>query len=540
MHFLANIKIGRRLALGFAVVLVLSIITTAIGIVKLNAVADAAERMLDEPVKKERLISAWSANISVAVIRTSAIIKSSDASLIQFFARNTEETNKKAQQYLKDVEPLLTTAEEKQIFATMMKLREGYAGGRKEAIRLKQAGQIQESNDLHDKIYIPAAEAYQAGMNKLVAIQRDRVNELSGQILAIKQESRRTVLLLGGLSTLLGILCAWWLTLSITRPVRTAVELAQRVAAGDLTANPQSGGRDEIGQLQSALKHMNDQLLRMVRDIRQGADTITTASSEIASGNLDLSSRTEQQAGSLEETASSMEELTSTVTQNAENARQANVLAASASEVAGRGGAVVAQVVDTMGSIDASSKKIVDIIAVIDGIAFQTNILALNAAVEAARAGEQGRGFAVVAGEVRSLAQRSAAAAKEIKELITDSVDKVEVGTRLVNQAGATMDEIVGSVRRVSDIIGDITAATEEQRAGIGQINQAINQMDQVTQQNAALVEEAAAASGAMQEQALHLAQVVSEFKLGSGDTDRARLAAPRRQAVATLVPRLS
>jgi len=532
-------KIGQRLALGFAIVLVLSIITTAIGIIKLNTVADAAERMLDEPVKKERMINDWNANISIAVIRTSAIIKSSDPSLIQFFARNTEETNKKAAYYLKEVEPLLTTAEEKRIFAGMMKLRDDYAGGRKEAARLKEAGQVEQANEVHDKIYIPAAEAYQAGMNKLVAIQRDRVDELSRNILAIKQESRRTVLLLSTLGTVLGVLCAWWLTQSITRPVRAAVEVAQRVAAGDLTADPQTGARDEVGQLQSALKHMNDQLLHMVRDIRQGADTIATASSEIAAGNHDLSSRTEQQAGSLEETASSMEELTSTVTQNAENAHQASMLAASASEVAGRGGEVVAQVVDTMSSINASSKKIVDIIAVIDGIAFQTNILALNAAVEAARAGEQGRGFAVVAGEVRSLAQRSATAAREIKALITDSVDKVDSGARLVNQAGATMGEIVGSVKRVTDIIGEITAATEEQRSGIGQINQAINQMDQVTQQNAALVEEAAAASGAMQDQALQLAQVVSKFKVVDENAGRAPAAAPRRAPVGALVPRL-
>jgi methyl-accepting chemotaxis protein len=419
-----------------------------------------------------------------------------------------------------------------------MDVRKGYAGGRAEAVRLKDAGQVQESNEVHDKVYIPAAQVYQAGMAKLVKIQRDRISELSGEIQEIKRESRRTVILLGCLCTAFGIACAWWLTRSITVPVKAAVEVAQRVAAGDLSANPQVGGRDEIGQLQSALKHMNDQLLRMVHDIRNGSDAIATASSEIAAGNLDLSGRTEQQASSLEETASSMEELNSTVTQNAENARQASQLAASASEVAGRGGAVVAQVVGTMSSINASSQKIADIIGVIDGIAFQTNILALNAAVEAARAGEQGRGFAVVAGEVRSLAHRSAAAAKEIKELITDSVDKVDSGTKLVNQAGVTMDEIVGSVKRVTDIIDEIATATEEQRAGIGQINQAIAQMDQVTQQNASLVEEAAAASEAMLEQAQQLAGVVSVFKLngngGAGGTSM------RREPSVGLVPRLS
>jgi methyl-accepting chemotaxis protein len=538
MNFLSNMKIGQRLALGFAIVLGLSILTTVLGIAKLNAVADAAERMLDEPIKKERLIGDWSSNVALAVQRTTAIIKSSDASLVQVFAASTEETNRKAAVYLKEVEPLLSTAEEKATFAQMMSVRTDYAGGRKEAVRLKEAGDAQGANEVHDKVYLPAAEVYQAGMARLVKIQRDRVNELSSQIQAIKQESRQTVILLGALCGLFGIACALWLTRSIVVPVKAAVEVAQRVAAGDLTADPQVGARDEIGQLQAALKHMNDQLLRMVRDIRTGSDAIATASSEIAAGNLDLSSRTEQQAGSLEETASSMEELTTTVTQTAENARQASTLAASASEVAGRGGAVVAQVVDTMSSIDASSKKIADIIGVIDGIAFQTNILALNAAVEAARAGEQGRGFAVVAGEVRNLAHRSAAAAREIKALITDSVEKVGDGARLVGEAGATMGEIVGSVQRVADIIGEITAATEEQRAGIGQINGAISQMDQVTQQNAALVEEAAAASGTMQEQAQQLARVVSVFKL-SGNSG-AGMSGTRREPGVALVPRLS
>jgi methyl-accepting chemotaxis protein len=248
--------------------------------------------------------------------------------------------------------------------------------------------------------------------------------------------------------------------------------------------------------------------------VRSGADTIATASSQIAAGNLDLSSRTEQQASALEETASSMEELTSTVKQNSDNARQAGQLAQSASDVAVKGGAEVAQVVDTMGSINASSKKIVDIIGVIDGIAFQTNILALNAAVEAARAGEQGRGFAVVATEVRNLAQRAASAAKEIKSLIDDSVDKVNIGAKLVDQAGATMQEIVGSIRRVTDIMGEITAASREQTEGIEQVNQAIIQMDETTQQNAALVEEAAAAAASLQDQAGNLVELVSVFKI--------------------------
>jgi methyl-accepting chemotaxis protein len=537
MHFLSNMKIGQRLALGFAVVLALSILIMAISILKLNAVAEAAERMLDQPVKKERMISDWAGNIAVAVIRTSAIIKSSDTSLTEFFAKNTEETNAKASMYLKEVEPLMTSLEEKSTFAKMIALRGAYAGGRAEAIRLKGEGKVEESMQVHDKVYIPAAVAYQANIQSLVALQRKQVDDLQHQIQAIKSESRRTVILLGVLSVAFGAICAWWLTRSITRPVQAAVSLARRVAAGDLTSRREASTKDEIGALQDALADMNEHLLGLVTEIRSGSHAIATASSEIAAGNLDLSARTEQQAGSLEETASSMEELTSTVAQNAGNARQASVLATSASEVAGRGGVVVAQVVQTMASINESSKKIADIIGVIDSIAFQTNILALNAAVEAARAGEQGRGFAVVATEVRSLAHRSAAAAKEIKVLIGDSVARVDDGAKLVDQAGATMNEIVGSVQRVTDIIGAITSATDEQTAGIGQINEAINQMDQVTQQNAALVEEAAAASNAMHEQAGQLLAAVSVFKLADGAQH-----APRRTAggMAVARPRLA
>jgi methyl-accepting chemotaxis protein len=303
------------------------------------------------------------------------------------------------------------------------------------------------------------------------------------------------------------------------------------VADGDLTGTIVVTSKDETGQLLQALQDMNNGLVRIVTQVRMGTDTIATASSQIATGNLDLSSRTEEQASSLEETASSMEELTSTVKQNADNARQSNQLAMTASEVAVRGGAVVSQVVETMGSINDSANKIVDIIGVIDGIAFQTNILALNAAVEAARAGEQGRGFAVVASEVRNLAQRSASAAKEIKTLIDDSVEKVGTGSRLVNEAGATMGEVVESVRRVTDIMSEITAASQEQTDGIEQINQAVMQMDQVTQKNAALVEEAAAAAESLQDQASNLLQVVSVFKL---DGNALALSPASKKVVAT------
>ena len=329
-------------------------------------------------------------------------------------------------------------------------------------------------------------------------------------------QSRTTWVLLGGgvIAALLACMLAILLTRNITRPLVEAVALAQRVAQGDLSSDIVVRSQDETGQLMAALRDMNTALVGIVGEVRGGTDTIATASAQIAVGTMDLSSRTEQQASSLEETASSMEELTAAVKQNADNALAARSLASAASSVAVKGGAVVSEVVQTMGSINDSSRKIADIIGVIDGIAFQTNILALNAAVEAARAGEQGRGFAVVATEVRNLAQRSASAAKEIKGLIDDSVEKVGAGSKLVDQAGATMQEVVNSVQRLSAIIGEITDASEEQRLGIEQVNEAISQMDQVTQQNAALVEEAAAAANAMQDQAAQLSQAVQVFRL--------------------------
>jgi len=342
---------------------------------------------------------------------------------------------------------------------------------------------------------------------------------------AVYQASKVTMLSISVFSLVLGCLIAWALTRSISRPLQEAVEIARHVSGGDLTSNIVVKSRDELGQLMQSLKTMNDNLARIVGDVRQGTDTIAAASTEIASGNLDLSNRTEQQAGSLEETASAMEELTATVKQNADNAIQANQLAETASAIAVKGSTVVSRVVETMASINESSKKVVDIIAVIDGIAFQTNILALNAAVEAARAGEQGRGFAVVASEVRNLAQRSATAAKEIKELIGNSVSKVDAGAALVDEAGATMGEILDSIKRVTGIMGDISSANREQTMGIEQINNAITQMDEVTQKNAALVEEAAAAAASMQSQSSSLASLVAVFKLNEQDVAGVRYA---------------
>jgi methyl-accepting chemotaxis protein len=373
----------------------------------------------------------------------------------------------------------------------------------------------------------PVIAAEQAGKGKqAMDAMRKLVADIKAEEAGLMEQRARSVLALGSTmtwtllgggvtATVLAAFLALWLSRNITGPLRYAVAVAKRVATGDLTGRVDAGAKDETGELLAALKEMTESLLDIVTRVRAGTETIATASGEINAGNQDLSTRTEQQASSLEETASSMEELTATVKQNADHASTASKLAAAASDTALRGGAVVSQVVDTMGSINESARRISDIISVIDGIAFQTNILALNAAVEAARAGEQGRGFAVVASEVRNLAQRSAAAAREIKDLIVDSVDKVETGSRLVDQAGATMDEVVGSVKRVSDIIGEIAAASDEQRTGIEQVNQAISQMDQVTQQNAALVEEAAAAADSMQDQSRQLAALVGTFQTG-------------------------
>jgi methyl-accepting chemotaxis protein len=356
--------------------------------------------------------------------------------------------------------------------------------------------------------------AYMTALQAVIKYQIDAVGLANNEAKTAYRSARNMMIVLTVIASLLAGIVVLWVTRSITTPIHEAVGMARRVADGDLTSPMRDTSSDETGQLLKALLHMSDALGRTVGVVRTGSDTIATASNEIAVGNLDLSSRTEQQASSLEETASSMEELTATVSQNAEHARQANQLVMAASEFAVKGGTVVGQVVSTMSSIKESSGKIVDIISVIDGIAFQTNILALNAAVEAARAGEQGRGFAVVASEVRNLAQRSAAAAKEIKSLIGHSVDTVNTGARLVDEAGVTMDGIVNAVQQVAEIMGQIASASAEQSSGIAQVNQAILQMDDVTQQNAALVEQAAAAAQSMREQAALLASAVGVFKL--------------------------
>ena len=528
MNLFRNVGIGTRLGAGFAIILLFSMLITGISVWRLHDVAADTRAMMEQPLAKERHISDWYSRIDSAVRRTIAIARSSDTSLSAYFAEESKVSSASSAELQKKIEALIAQPQEKAMFAALLEQRKVYLGSRDQVYKLKGEGQAEAANEVFEKTFVPAAATYQKMVFDLLEHQRAAIDATARDIDAVAVTSRNLLLGLAAMALVFGVLCAWLLTIGIVHPLRMALGVARRVADGDLTAQIDASAKDETGQLLQALKDMNGSLLTIVAEVRGGTDSIATSSTQIAAGNQDLSSRTEQQAGSLEETASSMEELTSTVKQNADNARQANQLAASASQVAVKGGEVVAQVVGTMESINASSNKIVDIIAVIDGIAFQTNILALNAAVEAARAGEQGRGFAVVASEVRNLAQRSSQAAKEIKTLIGASVEQVNAGSMLVAQAGSTMNDIVASVQRVSDIISEITAASSEQSVGIDEINRAIGQMDAVTQQNAALVEEAAAAAESMQDQAHKLAQIVSVFKLDHQAAARKPAARPQ------------
>jgi methyl-accepting chemotaxis protein len=511
---LSDLKIGTRLGIGFALVLFLLTVIASMGVWRLDKVGHAASEMTRDTLVKERIASEWLRSTSANSVRTLALVKSTTEDDISYFQTSITETSLDITANAKKILDLLTSAEEKKLYDDTVAKRAMYVELRATALQLKSEGLQEQAVVLTSDKLIPALAAYEDTIKALLLYQRQHIDQTATEIDVLYRDGQIYLTGLTVVAVLLGCGLAWWLTVGITTQLRGAVTLAQTVAGGDLTSRIEVKSSDETGLLMQALKNMNDSLVRIVGEVRKGTDTIASASSQIAAGNLDLSGRTEQQAGSLEETAASMEQLTATVKQNADNARQANQLAVAASGVAIKGGSVVAEVVGTMGAINASSRKIVDIIAVIDGIAFQTNILALNAAVEAARAGEQGRGFAVVAAEVRNLAQRSAAAAKEIKMLISDSVDKVEEGSKQVEEAGKTMDEIVDSVKRVTDIMAEISAASEEQTTGIEQVNQAIMQMDQVTQQNAALVEQAAAAAASLQEQAGNLSQVVGVFKL--------------------------
>jgi methyl-accepting chemotaxis protein len=521
---LTNMKVGTRLGLGFALVLVLLVMVTVVGILRMAQIQDRLDHVVSVNNVSTRLVIDMRNNVSerVGSLRTLTLMTDPvdmEPELNKFKAQTAKYDA--AQQKLSAVFEKDASAEEKALLAKVKEYETTAMPAIAKASELYLAAKPEDATRVMVKEIRPVQKKWMEALDQLGQLE-DKQNAQS-QVDAEDafKNARNFMLALLALAVAMGVAAAWVITRGLLKqlggePSYTA-KIAGSIAHGDLSIAIESKQSDR-GSLLVEMKEMRNSLVDIVSQVRRGTETIGTASREIAAGNIDLSSRTELQASSLEKTASAMERLTGTVKQNADNAREANQLAATASDVASKGGHVVSQVVDTMGSINDSANKIVDIIGVIDGIAFQTNILALNAAVEAARAGEQGRGFAVVASEVRNLAQRSAAAAKEIKTLIGDSVEKVERGSKLVGQAGVTMDEVVASVKRVTDIMGEIANASAEQSAGIEQVNHSIIEMDSMTQQNAALVEEAAAAAQSLQDQAGELARVVSIFKLIEGE----------------------
>jgi methyl-accepting chemotaxis protein len=513
----ANLKISTRLAAAFGAIVVLLVIVSLVAIQSFSALNGTTEFIVRKlyPQSILTIDILGQVNENAAAMRNMLLLD--DREKLNAEIKTINDGEKAISDNFGKLESMLSSEVGRKSFQEIQTLRSKFLAGQAQFMKLAASGGTMDATALLLGTLRQDQDVYTARLKGFV--KGGNIFMEKSAVAATEQYHSKTIIIaaIAAVAVLLAVGLSIWIARSITRPINYAVGIARTVASGDLTSNIDVRSKDEVGELLRALRDMNESLQTLVGEVRGSADTIATASSEIATGNLDLSSRTEAQASALEETASAMEELTSTVKQNADNAHEANQLAATASDVAVNSGAVVSQVVDTMASISESSKQIVNIISVIDGIAFQTNILALNAAVEAARAGEQGRGFAVVASEVRSLAQRSAAAAKEIKELIDDSVSKVGSGSKLVEQAGTTMSDVVASVRRVTGIVSEISSASREQTSGIEQVNQAIIQMDAGTQQNAALVEQAAAAAQSLQTQATKLAQVVGVFKLRVG-----------------------
>ncbi len=521
MNRLNDLRIGSRLGLGFAAVLLLMLAIVTVGFLQLERTATTL-KALGENEERARIAQDWLGKTQLNMARTLAIAKAAGQPEIeQHFAPLIKATSADIGALQKQIETGGGSSASRGLWEDLARQRTVYTDLRKRLFELlRQSDQPAVEALLRDQL-VPAGAAYEASVLAVQTQQLGQARSTGAMLLAEtrKGETALFALLVAGL--LVGAAMAWLITRSVTVPLRAALETTRVIASSDLSQTIRSERRDELGDLLRALGRMQSSLRDLVGQVRVSTDSIGTASSEIASGNLDLSGRTEETSSNLQQTASSMSELTETVRQSAESARHASELAHSAATVAERGGSVVAEVVETMQGINDSSRRIGDIVGVIDGIAFQTNILALNAAVEAARAGEQGRGFAVVAAEVRQLAQRSAGAAREIKSLIGASVERVEGGTRLVASAGATMQEIVGSVRRVSEVIQSITRTTTEQSLGLVHINTAVGELDRMTQQNAALVEQSSAAAESLKEQTETLSRVVGTFRLESDAAPR-------------------
>jgi len=529
-----NMRVGTRLGAAFSLVILLLIIVSVTAVTKISAINASIDQIVSDRYVKVRLAFDVrdGVNNQIKYLR-GIVIDTKNPEQNQKRYLQLDDTVKETNLAMSKIAAIQTTVTGKQKIKALQDASVAFESGKEALITLARAGDMDGATEYVLRKLTTSQNAY---LDLATAFANSQDQQLQAEGIKAVADGHTAIeltLIFSALAILVAAALGYFLTRSITRPLLNAVKVAENVAAGDLTTQIQVSSGDETGQLMQGLKNMNENLLKIVTEVRAGTNAINSASSEIAAGNLDLSSRTEQQASSLEETASAMEQMTATVKQNADNARQANQLATQASRVAVQGGEVVGEVVNTMEGINASSRKIVDIIAVIDGIAFQTNILALNAAVEAARAGEQGRGFAVVGSEVRKLAQRSASAAKEIKVLIDDSVSKVDNGTQLVAKAGETMAEVVSSVKNVTDIVGEIAIASNEQSTGIEEINKAINQMDEVTQQNAALVQEASSAAYSLNEQAERLSQAISIFKVSAGSASAAVRQAAQAKAPA-------